>query len=147
MTITSGPLLDIASKYCSDNNLPPIIKAVVSDNYIQAVLQGIRKRISEFLDKLILELEYGDIPDQIFENIRKQVDSEMVSICPDAINKLQVTYENVISGTSSESWSHVASTCRRIIKDVADVLFPAQSKPIIFDGKEHRVDDSAYINR
>jgi len=120
---------------------------VVSDNYIQAVLQGIRKRISEFLDKLILELEYGDIPDQIFENIRKQVDSEMVSICPDAINKLQVTYENVISGTSSESWSHVASTCRRIIKDVADVLFPAQSKPIIFDGKEHRVDDSAYINR
>jgi hypothetical protein len=71
----------------------------------------------------------------------------MASICPDAINKLRVTYENVISTTSSESWSHVASSCRRIIKDVADVMFPAQSKSVISDGKEHRVDDSAYINR
>jgi len=70
----------------------------------------------------------------------------MVSICPDAINKLQVTYENVISATSSESWSHVTSTCRRIIKDVADVIFPAQSKPVILESKEHRVDESAYIN-
>jgi hypothetical protein len=147
LTITGGPMLDIANHFCKENNLFPVFKAVVHDNYIHAILFAIRKRIAQFLDEIILELEYGDISDQIFENVRKQVDSEMVSICPDAINKLQVTYENVISGTSSESWSHVASTCRRIIKDVADVLFPAQSKPISFEGKEYRVDDGAYINR
>jgi len=147
LTITGGPMLDITNHFCRENNLPPVFKAVVHDNYIHAVLFAIRRRVSEFLDKIILELEYGNIPDQIFENVRKQVDSEMVSICPNAINKLQVTYENVVSGTSSESWSHVASTCRRILKDVADVIFPAQLEQIVSEGKEHRVDDSAYINR
>ena len=71
----------------------------------------------------------------------------MVEMCPDAINKLQVIYENVSSGSTSESWSHVASSCRRVIKDVAESIFPSRSVPITVNGKELTVNDSAFINR
>ena len=84
-------------------------KAVVAENSIHTILVGVRNRIGEFLDDTILELEYGTIPENVFENIR-EVDSKMVEMCPDAINKLQVIYENVSSGSTSEYWSHVASS-------------------------------------
>ena len=42
----------------------------------------------------------------------------------------------IIKNENSESYSHVASSCRRIIKDVADGIFPAKKEPIIVDGKK-----------
>ncbi len=41
-------------------------------------MYGIRNRINEFLDKVILELEFGEIPEQIFETFRNEVDSKMI---------------------------------------------------------------------
>lgn len=124
----------------------PIVEAVVTDNATHAVLAGVRNRIYEFLDKIILELEYGEIPETVFEDIRREVDSKMVDLCPNAINKLQVAYENA-SRANPESWSHVASSCRRIIHDVADTIFLPQQEPIKLNGKEYAVDDSKSINR
>jgi hypothetical protein len=147
LTFTSGRGIEVMNYFCSQNGLPPVYKAVAYENSIHTVIVAIKNVISEFLDKIILEIEYGGIPEGIFENIRKQVDEKMVLLCPDAINKLKVTYENVSTGATSESWSHVASSCRRILKDVADAIFPPQSQPITIDGKEHSVDDRAYLNR
>jgi hypothetical protein len=57
-------------------------------------------------------------------------------------------YEKVGTSSSTEEWSHIASTCRRVLKDVADKVYPAQDTPKIdVDGKEHKLDDSKYINR
>ena len=121
-------------------------KATLSFNSIIKIKNGIRSRINEFLDKVILELEFGEIPEQIFETIRNEVDSKMIEICPNVIDKLIVIYENLRNG-NSESFSHVASSCRRIIKDVADVIFPAKNEPIIISGQKVKVDEKSYINR
>lgn len=145
LVITGGPMLDWVNKLMSETGYR-VVQAIVTDNFIHAVLAGIRNRIYEFLDNVILGLEYGGIPEMIFEDIRKEVDSKMVDLCPDAINKLQVAYENT-SSTNPESWSHVASSCRRIINDVADTIFPAHSQPVKVDGKEYAVTDEKFINR
>jgi hypothetical protein len=100
------------------------------------------------LDKIVLELEYGGIPEHIFENIRQEVDHKLASTCPNAIEKLKVTYEKISASNNPEDWSHVASSCRRIIKDVADTLFPPQQIPAIDkSGVKHALNESAYINR
>ena len=109
LSLTSGPMLDLINHLTGRSHSHVVYKAVVAENSIHTILVGVRNRIGEFLDDTILELEYGTIPENVFENIR-EVDSKMVEMCPDAINKLQVIYENVSSGSTSEYWSHVASS-------------------------------------
>lgn len=145
MIITGGPMIDGINKLNSRSS-HRIVKAIVTDNHIHAVLSGIRNRIYEFLDNVIQGLEYSGMIEAIFEEVKKEVDSKLVNFCPSAINKLQTAYDDA-STSDPESWSHVASSCRRIIKDVADAIFPAQSQPIKVNGKEYIVNESAYINR
>ena len=149
LTITAGPYIDLINTVIDASGIGSglVYKAVVAENSIHSILVGVRNRIEEFLDGIILELEYGGILEHIFESIRERVDSKLIVLCPEAINKLQVVYENVSSGDTPERWSHVASSCRRVIKDVADSIFPAQSNPIAVNERKHKVDDSAYINR
>ena len=85
----------------------PVFKAVIPNNVIRKIIIGVRNRIGEFLDKAILELEYGGIPEHIFENIRKEVDHKLISTCPNAIEKLKVTYEKISASKNLEDWSHV----------------------------------------
>ena len=145
LIITGGPMLDVVNKLNEDSG-NVIVKAIVTDNHIHAVLSGLRNRVYEFLDETIIELKYGAISETIFENIRKEVDSKMVDICPDAINKLQVAYENATSN-NPEAWSHVGSSCRRLLKEVADAIFPPQTVLVDSDGRKHSVNESNYINR
>ena len=148
LTITSATWIDlfndINSKYYITRY--PVIKAILSSNSINKIMYGIRNRINELLDEIILELEFGEIPEQIFEVLRNDVDSEMIKICPNAINKLIVVYEN-LKHENPESYSHIASSCRRIIKDVADVIFPPKKEPFVSSGREVKVDENSFINR
>jgi len=152
LTIMGSGVIDGLNKFLKENitmsYIPEVYKAVLPSNQIKIIIIGVRKRIGEFLDKTILELEYGRIPEHIFENIRKEVDHKLVSSCPNAIEKLKVTYERIGSSQNPEDWSHVATSCRRIINDVADVVFPPQPRPTTgTNGKKHRLDENAYINR
>ena len=52
-----------------------------------------------------------------------------------------------VSSANPESWSHVASSCRRMINYVADTIFPAQNDPVKLDRREYFVSDDKFINR
>jgi len=155
LSVTNGALLDELNNYLnktfeqngrSERNV--VYYAQFADNHLKTIVSGLRKRIADFVDDVILELEYGEIPEQIFEALRREVDQKLATLSPQTIEKLKNSYEKIGSSGNSEDWSHVASTCRRVINDVADVVFPAQDTPQIDkDGKEHKLDDSRYINR
>jgi AbiTii-like protein len=152
LTIIGSGVIDGLNKFLKEKTtgyyIPEVYKAVLPSNQIKKIVVGVRKRIGEFIDKIILELEYGGIPEHIFENIRQEVDHKLVSTCPNAIEKLKVTYERLSASGNPEDWSHVATSCRRIIKDVADILFSPQRKPVTDkDGEKHPVNESASINR
>ena len=123
-----------------------IVYAKVSSSQIAKVIGGINNRIYEFLDDLILELEYGQIPETIFENIREEVDSKFMQLCPDAIEKLPVIYEQ-LGSEKNVVYSQIACTCRQIIKDVADSLYPVSRSRIDGVIDSARLDDSKPINR
>jgi hypothetical protein len=144
LVISNSPSIDGLNKLLVGSGRV-ITKAIVTDNFIHSVLTGIRNRIFEFLDETIIELEFGGIPEQIFEDLRKEVDSKMINLCPDAIRKLQTSYENA-SSDDPESWSHVGVSCRRIIEDVANALFPVTTQP----SKQiagHSLTKQDYLNR
>ena len=74
------------------------------------------------------------------------VNEKLSVICPEAINKFVSVYNNVDS-RNPEDWANAVHSCRRIIKDVADKLYPATDVPIEVGKRTIELTDDKYINR
>jgi hypothetical protein len=72
------------------------------------------------------ELKFSGIADDIFTGIRERVDAAIGESVPEAVKRLTAVYDNLRSD-NSEDWSNAAHSCRRVLEDLADVLFPATS--------------------
>lgn len=150
MIIPVSPALDMlnSQKFKTDHDIsdfePSVSHGVISRSNIAKIINGVQNKIYEFLDNMILELEYGKIPETIFEAIRKEVDEKFRRRCPQAIEKLIVVYEQ-LNCDNSVGYSQIAGTCRQIIKDVADSLYP----PAQFDKSDSdmELNDAKFLNR
>ncbi|MGW6249659.1 hypothetical protein ACWF7H_22835 [Peribacillus butanolivorans] len=69
------------------------------------------------------ELKFSDITEDIFSRQRLFVDKKLTEISPDAVRKFVSVHENLRS-ENNEDWANAVHSCRRILKDVADVLYP-----------------------
>ena len=96
------------------------------------------------------ELRFSGIADDIFTRVRARLDPAIGEAVPDAVQRLTAVYDNLRSD-NPEDWSNAVHSCRRILEDLADVVFRARAetrtkqvgkKEIIIQlGKEN------YINR
>jgi hypothetical protein len=111
----------------------PVLSAEITSIYLKGILESVRNRALEFANNIILELGYGDILSNVFEETRKFVDNKLVQICPSAIEKLTKTYSDVIKSSSSLEWSQIAFACRDIIQDFTDSIYEPDYLP---DGEE-----------
>ncbi len=96
------------------------------------------------------ELRFSGIADDIFTRTRSKVDQRIGELIPDSVQKFTAVYENLQS-ENSENWSNAVHSCRRILQDLADVIYPPQDNESIMkvDGKEKKVKlgKDNYINR
>ena len=108
-----------------------------------------RSFIHEYALKKYLELKFSSIAEDIFSRIRERVDNKIGEHLPDSIKRFSAIYTNLQS-ENPEDWSNAVHSCRRILKDLADAIFPP-SDPIIknIDGKdkEIKLGEDQYINR
>ena len=136
-------------QFKTDYNIPSYAPRVlygrISSGQVARIIFSVQDKIYGFLDNIILELEYGTIPETIFESVRKEVDENLLRICPTAIQKLIQVFEQMNSDNNIV-YSQIASTCRQIIKDVADSIYPPQLQPFTNDN-EMELTDSKYLNR
>ncbi|HEX2069054.1 MAG TPA: helix-hairpin-helix domain-containing protein, partial [Actinomycetota bacterium] len=92
--------------------------------------------------KLYARLSFGDIPRRQFDVIRERVDDTLLEIAPEAVEKFMAAYERLAS-SSAEDWSLALTACRRVIKAVADAIYPPRSGSV--NGRA--VGEDQYINR
>lgn len=96
------------------------------------------------------EIKFSGIADDIFSRIRERVDSNIGKYVPDAVQRFSAIHDNLIS-ENTEDWSNAVHSCRRILKDLADAIFPAQSKGRIkkTNGQQItiKLGEEEYINR
>jgi hypothetical protein len=96
------------------------------------------------------ELKFSGIANDVFSRIRKQVDSSIGKIVPDAVKRLVAIHENLRSD-NAEDWSNAVHSCRRILQDLADAIFPPQKddRIAIVDNKKLKIKlgQENYINR
>lgn len=84
-----------------------------------------RSYIYEYALHRHYELKYSGIADDIFSRIRERVDSNVGKYVPESVQKLSAIHDNLRS-ENAEDWSNAVHSCRRILKDLADVIFPPQ---------------------
>jgi AbiTii len=95
------------------------------------------------------ELKFSEISDDIFSRLREGVDRQINDIVPTATQKFSAIYNNLRS-ENPEDWSNGVHSCRRLLQDLADAIFPSrESKSITENGKQKEINlgPDNYINR
>ena len=84
--------------------------------------------------------------DSIFSQFRKEADEKLETLAPSILGKLTSVYDN-LGSENPEDWANAVHSCRRILVDLADALYPPRQKPVVAGGKEIKVGEEQYINR
>ena len=113
-------------------------------------LDSRRTLVYDYAARKHYEVRFSRLAEDVFARIRSRIDSSIGSAVPDAVKKLTAAHDNLASD-NAEDWSNAAHSCRRVLQDLADALFPPQEAPRVrvFDGKQLEIKLGAdqYINR
>lgn len=114
---------------------------------LKSVLNRIKHRVYDYLSNVEKQLLYGQVNADIFEKNRRYVDQQLAIIAPEALSQFLATYK-CLNDLEPETNSQALLSCRRILKSVADKLYPARTDPIMgVDGKPRLLTDELYKAR
>ncbi len=105
--------------------------------------------IHKFVSATYFELKFSALAGDVFERTRAKVDKNVGAAIPQAVKKFTAVYENLLS-KNDEDWSNAVHSCRRILQDAADALYPSRPDKIInVRGKDKtiKLGPDNYINR
>lgn len=77
--------------------------------------------------------KFGNVVEQIFDGRKSRVDNWLAGNLPETSKKFISVYENLLS-ENQEDWANAVHTCRRALKDMADLLCPADNREISIEG-------------
>ena len=86
-----------------------------------------RTFIHSYVARKHYELKFAHLADDVFGRIRSSVDALIGHVVPDSVKKLTAVYDNLKSD-NPEDWANAAHSCRRLLQDLAEVVFPAQDE-------------------
>ncbi len=140
------------SQYVMGVNNNFVERQAIRTRTSQAVRRLARRRafIHDYALRKNSELRYSGIADDIFSRLREKVDDSIGKHVPDAVQQFVAVYDNLASG-NKEDWSNAVHSCRRILQNLADVIFPAQDdiQKDVGNGKTKtiKLGPDNYINR
>jgi hypothetical protein len=109
-----------------------------------------RAFIHDYTSRKHYELRLSNIADDVFNRTRERVDAVIGEAVPDSIKRLSAVYENLQS-ENPEDWSNAVHSCRRVLQDLADEVFPPQDEDrfVPANGKDRviKLGRQNYINR
>jgi hypothetical protein len=140
----------------SNSNLNPVLplgnvkeRGLISKSILKNTerIQNVKSRIYEYVLSANYELRFGEITGDIFLRKRNRVDTTLKESCPVAIKKFISVYEN-LNSENDEDWANAVHSCRRILKELADQLYPPSEENFVNkNGKEIKIGNDQYINR
>ena len=113
-------------------------------------LSSRRNMIYQYVLQRHYELKFSGIAEDVFSRIRERVDVTIGMLIPDSMKRFSAIYENLDSD-NPEDWSNAVHSCRRILIDLADAVFPATDaiRELRIEGRLQRVElgKENYVNR
>jgi len=101
------------------------------------------------ISDIYTELKYSSLSDDIFSQIRETVDIKISDKVSSSLQKFTSAYDNLKSD-NPEDWANAVHSCRRILQDLADHLYPPREDKIIGNKGSNikiKLGKDNYINR
>lgn len=150
--------ISVSSANPRQSIIPPMGNAIE-----RAGLRGIITEKSKKIDQLkvayynyvlgvFYDRKFGDITEGIFQKRKLFVEEYLAQGMPDTLKKFVSVYDNLRS-KNEEDWAAAVNSCRRIIKDVANFVYPPSEEEIevkVGDGKKTikiKLNEKNYIAR
>ena len=115
-----------------------------------SLLASRRSFIYNYVLRINHGLKFSNLASDAFSRKRESVDALIGTYVPNATEKFTAIYEN-LSSENTEDWSNAVHSCRRILQDLAEVVFPSQSEDRMIEqaGKSIpvKLGKENYINR
>ncbi|QUC01890.1 MULTISPECIES: hypothetical protein [Cellulosimicrobium] len=141
-------------------NLTPIDTYRVAEQYDRAgaqalplraeyesTIERVKQAVHDILVDTERQIESGQRRPSIFERGQAYIAGALARRAPDALTTFEAAEDALQRGTP-EDLSHALTSCRRMIKALADALYPATGEKITGDdGRERPMTDDAYNNR
>ena len=120
-----------------------VTKGIVAarDIYSSAVAQFSRQRshLYRYAADTLVSLEFGEVAEDVFQGARNVADEFLRSVAPKAVEQLLAAEGRMADG-DAESLSASLASCRRVLRTVADAVFPPRNEPHIdHAGKPRKV--------
>jgi DNA uptake protein ComE-like DNA-binding protein len=93
--------------------------------------------------RLYRKLAFSTSAATAFDVLKDAIDNKLISLSPEFGEKLMLAFENASAGNEKEKWSQALTTCRRLIEELADKLYP----PIDESKNGRKLGKNQYINR
>lgn len=114
---------------------------------LENILARIKGRLWEFLTETEYELTFGEATGETFDRLRSYVDKQLTTISPPALEQFQAAYRRLKDG-GDEDRAHALTSCRRVLKTLADQLYPASPDEVMCaDGNKRVFTDEMFVNR
>jgi hypothetical protein len=109
-----------------------------------------RALIYQYATRRHYELKFSGVAQDVFSRVREEVDFRIGKHVPSAVQKFAAVHDNLIS-KNPEDWSNAVHSCRRILQDLADAVFPPQTddRTRSENGKQKHIKlgPDQYVNR
>jgi hypothetical protein len=130
---------------------PPNHDVAFTGQLMRDVRERVKHSVFAALCAWERQLTYANVNERIFERFRSQVDAMLAQGAPSLLDQFSAVYRRLRAATNdpaapvAEELSQAITTCRRILKAVADHVLPGV--PGAKTDAGHALNDAAYRNR
>lgn len=143
---------DVNVSISSNSNINPYIHSNAAErksikdtyNLFLPILEKVKGNIYNYVINLNYKYKFEEKMISIFERKQQITNEKLLAICPDFSKQLISVYNNIES-INDEDWSNAVHTCRRILKTVADSLYPPKENQL--ETEKIKLGEENYINR
>jgi hypothetical protein len=120
---------------------------LTSATHNETILGKIRTRIANYLAVVEQQVAFDRVNFDAWERNRAYTDAALARVAPEALAQFQAAYRRH-GEADPEALSQALMSCRRVLKTVADGLYPATNEQIIGnDGNPHDMSEDRFIAR
>jgi hypothetical protein len=103
-----------------------------------------RAHAYNYTSAALYQLRFSETAQNIFDEARRKLDLQLITLAPGASKKVSSIQDNLRS-ENSEDWANAVHSCRRLLQEVADVIYPARA-PEERNGRTVKLGPDNYIN-